>query len=113
MYDLVRGDVVHFYHLIEASGEEASDVGVKGEGGDGLLVIGQGTNAATAGIQIPHAQDGAGSGQCDSAGRKHEDLLDGGGAGGGCAHEELALAGTGVEEPRGCVIRAGEDEMGI
>lgn len=104
MYDLVRGDVVHFYHLIEASGEEASDVGVKGEGGDGLLVIGQGTNAATAGIQIPHAQDGAGSGQCDSAGRKHEDLLDGGGAGGGCAHEELALAGTGVEEPRGCVI---------
>lgn len=50
MYDLVRRDIVYFYHLIEASGEEASDVGVKGEGCDGLLVIGQGTNAATASI---------------------------------------------------------------
>jgi len=50
MYDLVRGNVIHFYHLIEASGKEASDAGVKGEGRDGLLVIGQSTNAATAGI---------------------------------------------------------------
>lgn len=113
MYDLVRSNVIHFYHLIEAPGKEASDAGVKGEGRDGLLVIGESTDAATAGIQIPHAQDGPGGGQCDGARRKHENLLDRGRAGGGSAHEELALTGTGIEQPHGRVIRAGEDEMGI
>lgn len=111
--DLVRGDVVHFYHLVEASGEKASDVGVKGEGCDRLLMVGQGTDAATAGIEIPDAQDGAGGGQCDGAGRKNGDLFDRGCARGSGTHEELTLAGTRIEEPGSCVIRAGEDKVGV
>lgn len=104
MYDLVRGDVIHFYHLIEASGEETSDNGIKGEGRDGLLVVGEGTNAAAACIYIPDAQDGASGGQCDGAGWKHEDLFYGGGAGVSGAHEELTVTGTRVEEPHCRVI---------
>lgn len=113
MDDLVRRDVVHFYHLIETSGEKASDVRVKGEGCDSLLVVGQSTNTATAGIQVPDAQDGAGGGQCDGAGWKHEDLFDGRSGGGGSAHEELTLTGPHIKKPHGCVIGASEDEMGI
>lgn len=76
-------------------------------------MIGEGANAATAGIQIPHAEDWAGGGECERAGREHEDLFDGGGARGCRAHEELALAGTRVKEPHGCVVRAGENKVGI